>query len=138
MSLITHIRPGERDESRDLELAMACRSALEKAYPNHPWGVEFSGHSLVVKHAMINNVMILALMRVRGMRLTPKDGFGMRLPHEKIGTVHQAQESAVKAAGTMLEMFGMPREPMQEHHLPQIPVAMLREIAATRQLRGWR
>lgn len=128
MELIRHIEPGDADEKRDLDLALAIGAALEKAYPNHFWLVSFAGHNLIIRHLLIANFVTLR---------TGKEGFGSLLPRDKIGTVHEATQVAVKFAGALLEAFGLPRGPWDGTTVPVIPPDLLKEVRAGRQLRGW-
>jgi hypothetical protein len=123
---IVHIEKGDPDESRDLELALACTQALEKAYPNHFWIVSFAGHNLIVRHVAIANAITLT---------TGKEGFGSLLPRNKIGTVHEACASAVKFGGALLEAFKLPRVADGETY-PTIPADLMAAIKKGQQLKG--
>lgn len=128
MDQIVHIERGDPDEEQDLTLALAIGRALEKAYPNHYWLVSFVGHNLIIRHLLIANFVTL---------MTGKEGFASLLPRDKIGTVHEAEKTAVKFAGALLEAFGLPRGPWNGDDLPQMPPKLLAEVRAGRQLRGW-
>lgn len=129
MSHIVHIEAGDKDESRDLELAQAMTQALCKAYPCHYWLVSFTGHALIVRHVLIASMVALECGR---------DGFGSLLPKNKLGTVHEAMKEAVKHGGALLEAFKLPRGAWDGVHIPVIPADLKREILARRQLRGWK
>lgn len=125
---IVHIERGDPDESRDLEMSSKIMEALLKAYPNHYWIVSFSGHALIVRHVLIASWIALQ---------TGREGFGSLLPRSKLGTIREAQASAVKFAGSMLEAFKLPRGAWTGETLPVIPDDLKREILSRRQLRGW-
>lgn len=128
---------GTADESRDLDLAKECAAALEKAYPNYYWQVDFTGHNLVVKLPLVNNLLIIECAR-RGRPMTGHEAFGARLPREKIGTIHDAQASAVKAGGLILEVFSLPRGAWDGIIEPKIPAGMIDMLIAGKQLAGFK
>lgn len=110
--MIVHIETGDADEVHDLDMAKAIGVALERTYPNHFWIVSFTGHALVVRHALITNYVTLA---------TGKEGFGALLPRDKLGTTHEAVKAALKFAGSLLEAFKLPRGAWDGIVMPQVP-----------------
>jgi len=128
MEHIVHIESGEREETRDLELATAISVELCKHYPNHYWLVSFTGRALIVRHVLIASLVAVECGR---------EGFGSLLPRSKIGTVHEACREAVRHAGALLEAFKLPRGAWNGADIPVIPADLKREILNRRQLRGW-
>lgn len=135
--LVGQVDPGNKDETRELELAKACQAALLKAYPNHPFGVAFSGGSLTVKHALITNMLVLTMARL-GCPMMGTESFGARLPKEKLGTVHEVEKAVVHQAGLILEIFGMPRGPWDGVVMPVIPKGMMTLLRRGKPLKGYR
>lgn len=129
MDTIVHIERGDADEERDLELAKAINEKLNEVYPNHYWLVSFAGHNLIVRHVLIANLVTLE---------TGREGFGSLLPRDKIGTVHEAQQQAVKFAGALLEAFKLPRGAWNGTDVPVVPADLKSQVVKGRQLRGWR
>lgn len=127
--LISHIERGDKDESRDLELALAIQTAIQRAYPNHYWLVSFTGHALIVRH-----VLIASLVAVE----TGQEGFGSLLPKHKTGTVHETELEAVKHAGALLEAFKLPRGAWNGADIPVMPADLKAEILGRRKLRYWK
>jgi len=127
--LIVHVEAGEKEEARDLELAQRIQERLQREYPNHYWIVSFTGHALVVRHALITSLITL---------YTGREGFGALLPRESIDTVHHAEATALKFAGALLEAFKLPRDAWDGERMPTIPEDLLSAIRAGRALRGWR
>lgn len=128
MEHIVHVEAGDPEEVRDLELAKRISERLARDYPNHYWLISFSGHNLIVRHLMIASMVTIE---------TGREGFGALLPRDKIGTVHEAEEQAVKFAGALLEAFKLPRGAWNGVDLPVMPDDLKTEIKAGRQLRGW-
>lgn len=94
------IEPGDPEESSYLALALEIWKQLNKAYPNHPWLVQFQGGAMIVRHTVINAEVAAKLKR---------DGFGFLLPKDKLGSHKEVVKSAIQAGGAMLELFGMRR-----------------------------
>lgn len=133
MEQIVHIEQGNPDESRELELTLAVVAALEKHYPNHYWRVYFSkGGVLVVRHNLINAVIALET----GKQMS--DAFGYLLPKAKSGTVHEAEQAAVKAAGMMLEAFKLPRGAWNGVDMPVMPEDLKRQMMGGKAFKGWK
>jgi hypothetical protein len=128
MNQIVHIEPGDADEVRDVELALAISQALERAYPNHYFIISFAGHNLILRH-----VLIASLMSIE----TGKEGFASLLPRNKIGTVHEACKVAVQFAGALLEAFQLPRGAWDGVTMPQIPDDLRKAVRSGKGLRGW-
>lgn len=128
MEHIVHVERGDQDESRDLEMATAISQVLCKAYPNHYWLVSFTGHALVIRHVLIASLVTLE---------TGKEGFGSLLPKDRMGTIHEVENEALRHAAAMLEAFGLPRAAWNGCDVPVMPQDLKREILARRQLRGW-
>lgn len=126
---IVHIEKGDPDELRDLDYAKAMSEALVKAYPNHYWLVSFTGHALIVRHALISSIVTLE---------TGQEGFGSLLPRDKLGTIHEACKEAVKHGGALLEAFKLPRGPWNGQDAPVMPADLKRDIIARRKPRGYR
>lgn len=95
MELIDEGTPGE---SRELELAKEIWDQLNRAYPDHPWIVSFTGGAIIVRHAIINAEAASALKR---------EGFGFTLARGMLNA--ECAKSAVQAGGAMLELFSLPR-----------------------------
>jgi hypothetical protein len=98
MSEMSVIETGTPEESRELELALEIWQQLDRAYPDHPWQVSFSGRALIVRHALINAEAAQKLGR---------EGFGYTMPANMLN--HDCAKSAVQAGGAMLELFGLKR-----------------------------
>lgn len=94
------IEQGDPEESSYLALAVEIWNQLNKAYPNHPWLVQFQGGAMIVRHTVINAEVAAVLKR---------DGFGFLLPKEKLGHHKEVVKSAIHAGGAMLELFGYRR-----------------------------
>jgi hypothetical protein len=125
---LVHIEEGDADEVHDLDMAKAIGVALEKNFPNHFWVISFTGHNLIIRHLLIANAVTFA---------SGKEGFGSLLPRSKLGTTHEAVETAVKFAASLLEAFKMKRGAWDGEEMPQIPPDLLSEITKGKQLRGW-
>jgi hypothetical protein len=91
---------GDEEEASYLDIAIEISKQLEKAYPNHPWEVSFQGGALIVRHKTINAEVAAFLKR---------EGFGMVLPKDKLGSYREIVKSAIEAGGAMLELFKLPR-----------------------------
>jgi hypothetical protein len=91
--------------------------------------ISFQGHNLIVRHVLIASMITLE---------TGKEGFGSLLPREKIGTVHDACQVAVKFAGALLEAFKLPRGAWDGVTMPVIPEDLKSAIMKGKALRGWR
>lgn len=96
----SYVEQGDPEESSYLQLALDIWKALNKAYPNHPWSVQFQGGAMIVRHTVINAAVAEHLRR---------DGFGFLMPKDKLDTARNVSKSAVEAGGAMLELFGLKR-----------------------------
>jgi hypothetical protein len=106
------VEQGNEDESSYVTLGCEIAQALAKAYPHHPWIVQFGGHAMIVKHEHIHAFAAGTLKR---------EGFGFLLPKDKLGNPKDVIHTAVMAGGAMLELFGYPRGPWDGERLPEVP-----------------
>ena len=91
---------GNADEVSAMALAVAVGEALNKAYPDHPWLVDFQGGHIVVKHLAIEDAVHAAI---------GKRGFSCALPYDRLSTHQQVTTSAIRMGGQLLEQFHLPR-----------------------------
>jgi hypothetical protein len=91
---------GDPDEQSDMAIARQIAHALNKHYPDHLWQISVQGGGIVLRHHSISMVAAAFLRR---------EGFSFLMPREKMGTPKEIEESAVRAGGSMLELFGLPR-----------------------------
>lgn len=105
------VEAGNPDEQTDMTRAEWVLAALCDHYPHHPWTVSVQGRGLIVRHMMISGVAAEAL---------GKDGFSYLLPRDKMGTPGEVAQSAMRAGGEMLELFGL-RRGAADGTMPQVP-----------------
>lgn len=107
------IDKGNKDEASDMAIAQQIAAALNRHYPDHLWIIGVQGGGLVLRHAAIS-LMAAAFLG--------KEGFSYLMPRDKMGTPKEIEESAVRAGGHMLELFGMPRG-RAEYPVPEQMIA---------------
>jgi hypothetical protein len=105
------VEPGLPEEQTDMERANWVLAALCRHYPDHPWTVSVQGQGLIIRHMMISAVAAEALRR---------DGFSFLMPRDKMGTPREVAESAMRAGGQMLELFGLKRG-QADGTMPTVP-----------------
>jgi len=91
---------GHAEEQSDMAIAHQMAAALNRHYPDHLWHIGVQGGGLVLRHAAISMVAAAFLRR---------EGFAYLMPRTKMGTPDEIVDSTVRAAGSMLELFGIPR-----------------------------
>ena len=98
--MMQHIEAGDADEASYLELAKDIWLTLQRHYPDHPWLVSFQGGAMIVRHQVINAVVVSQVKQ---------QGFGLLLAKDKLDNPQEVTQSAVMAGGAMLELFSLPR-----------------------------
>lgn len=91
---------GNAEESSDMAIARQIGHALNKHYPDYLWQISVQGGGLVLRNHSISCVAAAFLRR---------EGFAYLMPRDKMGTPKDIEESAIRAGGSMLELFSLPR-----------------------------
>lgn len=112
MTELVIVEQGNEDEGGYVALGCQIAHEVAKAYPEHPWQVSFQGGAMIVRHEHINAFAAAALKR---------EGFGLLLPKDKLGSHKEVVHSSVTAGGAMLELFGYPRGKWDGERLPEVP-----------------
>jgi hypothetical protein len=105
------VEKGNPDEQTDMERAAWVLRTLNDHYPHHPWTVAVQGRGLIIRHLMISGVAAGFLKR---------EGFSFLMPRDKMTTPKEVAESAMRAGGAMLELFGL-RRGACDGTMPEIP-----------------